>query len=757
MNKYLRFITIIIASSLFLNILSVIPANAKSFDPGFIISDSLFTNSTSMSADAVQNFIVAKGANCTNGSAPCLKNFTENGKSAGTIIAEVARAYSINPQVLITVLQKEVGLVTRNKPEPWQYQSAMGYGCPDSTPGVCSSQYHGFTNQVTWAAKMYRAIMNNSPTWYTPYVLGNNYIQYHPNAACGGSMVNIQNRATQALYNYTPYQPNAAALAAGYGEGDDCSAYGNRNFWLFFNDWFGSSTSSILIQSPQSPAVYLQSGNIRYGITDWSIIDAYGFGRFGVTAVSNTYMNSLTDGGILNTVFSNKSKVGPIYLADNGYRFGFASYQQCVDWGFPSCTNSSYAKPLEPSVFDKMHVYGDLSPLMLNGSHIYLMKGGKKYPFLSSKAQQEHGYGSIKYTPITNGNNLRQTTGNSYTQNNSLLSIKNNPTIYSYTNNTFNALSYDAFAHLSAASTPVLVDTVSAYTKTPPLNNGTVPSLVGFGDGKTYFMADNKKIDITPTKQDWPVAPIIENIKPLLSSTSTSATTKRDETYQSTDGTIFKIESGSWRPFQSLSDYFALGYKNPTPIAGSVISLLSTGNPLIAPGYGSVFQVTTPKSDLSSIYALSSDSSICQVYSLPQLGLYNLNTSSAPRLDKLSSAKINLLSTTTYDVDNALHIRTSSVHSKISPLELVNTWGINKRMALCSFSNEHQAKRPITHSSPRFVRNEHTGIIYYGEGGKKRAIYSYDAFLRMGGTSLNTLDVSMEFLVSSPDGVPITK
>ena len=51
----------------------------------------------------------------------------------------------------------------------------------------------------------------------------------------------IQNTATASLYNYTPYQPNAAALAAYPGTGDACSAYGNRNFFYLFRKYFGST------------------------------------------------------------------------------------------------------------------------------------------------------------------------------------------------------------------------------------------------------------------------------------------------------------------------------------------------------------------------------------------------------------------------------------------------------------------------------------------------------------------------------------
>jgi hypothetical protein len=169
----------------------------------------------------------------------CLKDFSENGKSAAQIIYDVSLEFSINPQVLIVLLQKEQGLVTDTWPTPTQYRTATGYGCPDSTPGVCDSSYYGFTNQLRWASRMFRAIMNNSPTWYTPYVLGSNYIQYNPEASCSGSTINIQNRSTQALYNYTPYQPNDAARNAAMGQTVTCGAYGNLNFFRYFTSWFG--------------------------------------------------------------------------------------------------------------------------------------------------------------------------------------------------------------------------------------------------------------------------------------------------------------------------------------------------------------------------------------------------------------------------------------------------------------------------------------------------------------------------------------
>lgn len=729
-------------------------ASAQSFNPGYIISDSIFTNSTAMPAASIQNFINAKGVNCTDGQAACLKNYVENGKSAATIIAEAAQTYSINPQVLLTTLQKENGLLTANKPSPLSYRTAMGYGCPDTS--ACDTQYYGFTNQVNKAASMFHRIMSYDPTWYSPYQVGQNYIQYNPNTACGGTNLTIQNRATAALYDYTPYQPNAAALAAGYGTGDSCSAYGNRNFWLYFNDWFGSSISSILIQSPESPAVYLQSGNTRFGIPSWDVINAYGFGSLGVTAVSDTYMNSLDNGGTLSTVFSNKDAPGPIYLADNGYRFGFASSQQCVDWGFPNCTDSTYAKALEPSIFDRMYVYGALSPLMLNGTHVSLMKNGQKLTFLTGQARVEQGYGSVPYTPMTNSLNTSQPFGNSIPQNNSFVSFKNNGTIYAYANGSFYPLTYDAYTGMSSSGTPVLYDDFSQYVKTPPTPSSTVGSFVGFSDGKTYAFSADKKIDTTAVKADWPTAQNLTDLETITDRRTTDTVAQSDSTYRTTSGTIFRIEGQKWRGFYSLSDYFALGYNNPIPVSNDILKTLTQGDPIFAPGNGTLYQVTTSGQE-NAIYTPSTDGTTCQIYSMPQLGLYKFNTANVYRIGGITNTTINLLSTTAYDENGNINITYKGVHSVIPKATLQNTWGITNHMNLCSLKSQFLNQNTVNRQAPKFVRNEQTGVIYYGENGKKRPIYSYNAFLRMGGNDQNTQDVSMEFLVSSPDGVPITE
>ena len=160
-------------------------------------------------------------------------------QTSAEIIYEVAHEYKINPQVLIVLLQKEQGLITDSFPNSWQYRSATGYGCPDTA--ACDSKYYGFKNQVSNAARLFRTVLDGG---WTNYPLGENYIYYNPNRDCGGSVVNIENLATSSLYRYTPYQPNADALAAGYGTAY-CGAYGNRNFYLYFMDYFGDPTYTL--------------------------------------------------------------------------------------------------------------------------------------------------------------------------------------------------------------------------------------------------------------------------------------------------------------------------------------------------------------------------------------------------------------------------------------------------------------------------------------------------------------------------------
>ncbi|BDZ53586.1 hypothetical protein GCM10025870_06590 [Agromyces marinus] len=224
------------------------PSTAQ-FDPGFIVSDDAFFDSAAMTERGIQSFLESRDCRPAD-DVPCLADYAEDVPAvppagprhctavpAGTavpasrIIAEVADACGVSPRTLLVLLQKEQSLLTR--PSTYGYQRATGYACPDTAD--CDTEYFGFFNQVYNAAWQFRQYTVQPDRAYR---VGRVEVGYHPDTACGSSAIRIRNQATANLYNYTPYQPNGTVLEDP-SAGDDCSAYGNLNFWRIWNRWFG--------------------------------------------------------------------------------------------------------------------------------------------------------------------------------------------------------------------------------------------------------------------------------------------------------------------------------------------------------------------------------------------------------------------------------------------------------------------------------------------------------------------------------------
>lgn len=184
----------------------------------------------------------------------------KTGRSSANIINDVVQACGVSAKVLLVLLDKEQSLVTDDWPWGIQYRSATGYGCPDDA--ACDSEYYGFFNQIYHAALQYKRYQADPDNWnHIPHMT--NQIWYQANApGCGKKSVYIENQATAGLYNYTPYTPNKAALDNLYGTGDSCSAYGNRNFWRMFNDWFGTTHS--IVYSRLQTARWMQTKTDTY-------------------------------------------------------------------------------------------------------------------------------------------------------------------------------------------------------------------------------------------------------------------------------------------------------------------------------------------------------------------------------------------------------------------------------------------------------------------------------------------------------------
>lgn len=162
--------------------------------------------------------------------------------SAAQIIYNEAQEYGINPQVLLVMLKKESYVWGDNWPLRWEYNTVMGFGCPDTAP--CNEAYYGFQNQIHLAARqftLYKKYINAGYYNYKPFKT--NKIYYNPDYSCGQKSVYLENFSTTFLYIYTPYTPNDAALK-NYPGTATCGSYGNRNFFMYFNEWFGPTLES---------------------------------------------------------------------------------------------------------------------------------------------------------------------------------------------------------------------------------------------------------------------------------------------------------------------------------------------------------------------------------------------------------------------------------------------------------------------------------------------------------------------------------
>ena len=216
-----------------------------------------------MTVPQIRTFIAAQDAACPDSNPWCSRTMqvtwpaypadqycqavpAQTDVDTATAIAAFSTACGINPQVMLTTWQKESQGLSRPDPSESSYAAAWGYACPDAGPGgsaACDSGRSGFIAQLEGMAHQWAKYRVEIPNHKYNYAVGTYTILWNiAESNCGGGApVNIANVATASLYVYTPYQPNAASLAAYPGEGDKCSSYGNRNFRFIFEKYFGST------------------------------------------------------------------------------------------------------------------------------------------------------------------------------------------------------------------------------------------------------------------------------------------------------------------------------------------------------------------------------------------------------------------------------------------------------------------------------------------------------------------------------------
>jgi LysM repeat protein len=326
-------------------------ANAAWFNPGQIISDSAFYTSGTMSAVDIQRFLNGKVAACrADPTRPgCLKDYrlstpavtgtagrcaslpAKTNVSAAEIIYDVSIACGISPKVLLVKLQKEQGLVTSTNPSARAYEFALGMDCPD-TPAGCSAASAGFFWQLYKGAGQLQWYSNpaGSFTWLKPgRTISRPYQANNP--GCGAQSFVLENKATAALYYYTPYVPNQTALANLYGVGDVCSAYGNRNFFRDYTDWFGSPIGGSFLLKGDAADVFMIVNETKFRIPTPELLTSLApLGPVGT--VPNAHLDRYTTVSDMSALARNAVD-GSYFFIHNSQRLAFANCDEVAAWG----------------------------------------------------------------------------------------------------------------------------------------------------------------------------------------------------------------------------------------------------------------------------------------------------------------------------------------------------------------------------------------------------------------------------------------
>ncbi|PIS05482.1 MAG: hypothetical protein COT81_00505, partial [Candidatus Buchananbacteria bacterium CG10_big_fil_rev_8_21_14_0_10_42_9] len=229
--KTLTILPLAALAGVFLFTPQTLNAQSSVFDTNNIISDFELVDYNSMSQAAIQRFLESHGSYLSNHS---FVDYAGVVRPASEIIYNTAQQYSINPKLILTMLQKEQSLIENRSPSQHALDWATGYAlcdsCSSSDPNL--QDFIGVGRQIDYLGKIMRKYYEN------PFLYN-----FQPGKQTIVDLfysITPRNQATANLYNYTPHYS------------------GNFNFWKIWNRyWSRSYPDGTLLTSPNTSTVYL--------------------------------------------------------------------------------------------------------------------------------------------------------------------------------------------------------------------------------------------------------------------------------------------------------------------------------------------------------------------------------------------------------------------------------------------------------------------------------------------------------------------
>jgi len=363
---------------------------ATSFDPDYVIADQDLLAKDSMSQTTIQKFLEEKSG--TLDTYTCLsEGKDENGNeipqkqvTAAQAFYEIAQRWGISPKFLLVLVQKEQSLVTDPSPTQKDYNWATGYGvcdnCSTSDPAI--QRWRGFYKQVNSAAAQYQYYLEH-PNEFT-YQMGENY-------KIDGRPVRPLNKATAAMYNYTPH------------------IHGNENFHNIWTDWFSKNyPDGSLVQVKGEPGVwYLQYGTRRPIKSKIALVTR--FSESQIIPISKSDLEAYSTGWPINLANYSlvRSPRGQVYLIVDDEKRPILSDEvfRKIGWNpeeVEDVNEADLANFFEGDIIDANSIYpqGILAQDKSSGG-VYFVKDGIKSPIWSKELMEINypGRTMIRLTP----------------------------------------------------------------------------------------------------------------------------------------------------------------------------------------------------------------------------------------------------------------------------------------------------------------------------------------------------------------------
>lgn len=738
--------------------------NGSMFDPGLIISDSVFYDFGTMSVADIQRFLDGRVAVCRAGAdrPGCLKDYRlstpgatgspgrceslppKNNITAAELIYDVARACGINPRVILVKLQKEQGLVTSTDPSPRAYNFALGMDCPD-TPSGCSAASAGFFWQLYKGVGQLRWYNNpaGSFTWLRPGTVISR--PYYPNRpSCGSQSFTLRNKATAALYYYTPYVPNQAALTNLYSTGDSCSSYGNRNFWRFYWDWFGSPIGGGFLLKADKGDTFLIVDEVKYRITDQTLLSSLApLGPIG--KISKAYLDSFETVGDMTPLIRN-ARTNTYWFVDNSKRSRFESCEQVADYGL----DCAAAVSVSSTQFSALRSSGLVTNLVVgNTQDRYYIEGGELREILNDASAAEASLPLTAPTPIRREALHYLTVGKPIANDGSLIANRKTGELgviyegsfYAIDPNTSKDVDFGVWFQTEGAT--LSPESIQALTAGP-----VIQSIVSDEAGNQYLITPEGKRLIKDT-ETWIESPsvipskVLEYIATVPEELVTPAIVR-----SSTNSTIFLVNDGKLRPIQTSDRRAvraAVENKAVHRISPSALAQMRKGRQVIPPGaHIRVGKTNFLVDGLSRIYRIPNAE---QARALGLGTARIVKSSSVARYERagtLSGVRV-VCNAENYIVVAGKLVRVSQQTFAHYPTTI-------RELDPGTCSTLTIAKSP----GSRFLRTIE-GKYFLVEDGKKRPLRNKAQFLALKGSGPASIPVDKFFLSKLPTGSAVTQ